>query len=267
MGWHAPAGRRTCDPRPLAQDGQIRPAAPVGGWNLGPDRQIVSQDSTKRRQPNRRSDRDPVPQTLAPTASSVGSGVRGTTHTLPAEYGFNCRPSACVHDRAHIHLFCSTLTGLMALRSVVAVSALLLRVQFEPVLADVAVEVDRELRHRLQPSKVRVPLEYPKRKLAVSLVHPAFRSHGSHHVRKRRLSMMLAKDQELIVIHAYPRLLLLHVSDGFRFLLGIFVELLPVLGIASRLVGGHFLYRPFAPSCIRFRVELPVLSDVDFPLD
>src|SRR5258708_39432341 len=83
--------------------------------------------------------------------------------------------------------------------------------------------------------KVRVPLEYPKRKLAVSLVHPAFRSHGSHHVRKRRLSMMLAKDQELIVIDAYPRLLLLHVSDGFRFLLGIFVELLPVLGIASRL--------------------------------
>src|SRR6266481_5370845 len=25
-GWHAPAGRRTCEPRPLAQDGQIRPA-------------------------------------------------------------------------------------------------------------------------------------------------------------------------------------------------------------------------------------------------
>src|SRR6266487_4097972 len=29
-GWHAPAGRRTCEPRPLVQDGQIRPAVPVG---------------------------------------------------------------------------------------------------------------------------------------------------------------------------------------------------------------------------------------------
>ena len=29
-GWHAPAGRRTWEPRPLAQARQIRPAAPVG---------------------------------------------------------------------------------------------------------------------------------------------------------------------------------------------------------------------------------------------
>src|SRR6266496_469612 len=29
-GWHAPAGRRTCEPRPLVQDGQIRPAVPAG---------------------------------------------------------------------------------------------------------------------------------------------------------------------------------------------------------------------------------------------
>jgi hypothetical protein len=29
-GWHAPAGRRTCEPRPLIQARQIRPAAPVG---------------------------------------------------------------------------------------------------------------------------------------------------------------------------------------------------------------------------------------------
>src|SRR5580698_4973647 len=29
-GWHAPAGRRTREPQPLAQAGQIRPAAPVG---------------------------------------------------------------------------------------------------------------------------------------------------------------------------------------------------------------------------------------------
>jgi hypothetical protein len=29
-GWHAPAGRRACGPRPLAQDGQIGTAPPVG---------------------------------------------------------------------------------------------------------------------------------------------------------------------------------------------------------------------------------------------
>src|SRR5262245_30085244 len=29
-GWHAPAGRRTREPRPLAQDGQIGPAPPAG---------------------------------------------------------------------------------------------------------------------------------------------------------------------------------------------------------------------------------------------
>src|SRR5258707_6108063 len=106
MGWHAPAGRRTCDPRPLAQDGQIRPAAPVGAWNLGPDRQIVSQDSTKRRQPNRRSDRDPVPQTLAPTASPLGSGVRGTTHTLPAEYARLAAGRRYVAECVHNDEFC-----------------------------------------------------------------------------------------------------------------------------------------------------------------
>src|ERR1700722_8407074 len=53
-GWHAPAGRRTCEPRPLAQDGQIRPArrrvtehlgpagAPAGARKPGPGGRIVS---------------------------------------------------------------------------------------------------------------------------------------------------------------------------------------------------------------------------------
>src|SRR5271157_1613504 len=45
-GWHAPADRRTCDPRPLVQEGQIRTAAPVdAGISLGPGRQIDSQDN------------------------------------------------------------------------------------------------------------------------------------------------------------------------------------------------------------------------------
>jgi hypothetical protein len=58
------AGRRTCEPRPLAQDGQIRPAAPVMPQDLGPGRQIVSQDNTKRRQPNSEVRPGPRPPTL-----------------------------------------------------------------------------------------------------------------------------------------------------------------------------------------------------------
>ena len=44
-GWHAPAGRRSCEPRPLAQARQIRPAALAVARKPGPGRQIVPQDS------------------------------------------------------------------------------------------------------------------------------------------------------------------------------------------------------------------------------
>src|SRR5262245_30857918 len=44
-GWHAPAGRRTWQPRPLAQARQIRPATPVGAKGPGPGRQVDSKDS------------------------------------------------------------------------------------------------------------------------------------------------------------------------------------------------------------------------------
>ena len=41
-----PLAARIREPRPLAQDGQIRPAAPVGAIkSLGPGRQIDSQDN------------------------------------------------------------------------------------------------------------------------------------------------------------------------------------------------------------------------------
>jgi len=47
-------------PWPLIQARQIRPAMPVGCQKkLGPGRQIVSQDNPMRRQPTRRSGRDP----------------------------------------------------------------------------------------------------------------------------------------------------------------------------------------------------------------
>src|SRR5580704_3355423 len=84
-GWHAPAGRRTCEPRPLAQDGQIRPAAPVGAVNLGPGRQSASQDS-----PYGISRIGGQAGTQAPDATPLfsqdqGSRARSTIHSLPAE--------------------------------------------------------------------------------------------------------------------------------------------------------------------------------------
>src|SRR6266853_2499221 len=57
-GWHAPAGRRTREPRPLAQAGQIRPAAPVGARNWDPAGKPVA-GQPQRRRPDRRSGRVP----------------------------------------------------------------------------------------------------------------------------------------------------------------------------------------------------------------
>jgi len=57
-GWHAPAGRRTWKPRPLAQARQIRPAAPVGARNWDPAGKPVT-GQPQRRRPDRRSGRVP----------------------------------------------------------------------------------------------------------------------------------------------------------------------------------------------------------------
>src|SRR5947207_5235454 len=65
-GWHAPAGRRTCEPRPLAQDGQIGPArrwVPQKTWDPA--------DESLARQPERASAGSqarpgPRPPTLRP---------------------------------------------------------------------------------------------------------------------------------------------------------------------------------------------------------
>ena len=55
-----PLAARTCEPWPLAQARQIRPAAPVGAKGWGPaDRSLSRQP--ERRRPIRRSGRDPVP--------------------------------------------------------------------------------------------------------------------------------------------------------------------------------------------------------------
>jgi hypothetical protein len=73
---------RTCwpvgpvKPRPLTQARQIRLAAPVGARKLGPGRQIDSQDNPKRRQPTRRSGRDPASRPYAPITSRSGKPRR-----------------------------------------------------------------------------------------------------------------------------------------------------------------------------------------------
>src|ERR1022692_3014608 len=81
-GWHAPAGRRTCEPRPLAQDGQIRPAAPVGAVNLGPGRQIVSQDCPYGVSRIGGQAGPQAPDTTPVTSQNRGSRAGSTIHSL-----------------------------------------------------------------------------------------------------------------------------------------------------------------------------------------
>src|SRR6266567_431179 len=84
-GWHAPAGRRTCEPRPLAQARQIRPAAPVGArsWARPTDRSQDSPSGVGRfggQAGTQASDPTPVP------GQNLGSRAGSTIHILPAEY-------------------------------------------------------------------------------------------------------------------------------------------------------------------------------------
>src|SRR6185312_15683349 len=77
-GWHAPAGRRTCEPRPLAQDGQIRPARRWVPQKPGTRPTDRFEGQPKRRQPNRRSGRDPGHRPYARiTAKPRKQGVHG----------------------------------------------------------------------------------------------------------------------------------------------------------------------------------------------
>src|SRR6266849_6100004 len=86
-GWHAPAGRRTCDPRPLVQDGQIRPAVPVGAtktWD--PAGQIVSRTARGgvSRFGGQAGTQAPDPTPAPP--QNRGSRAGSLTHILPAGY-------------------------------------------------------------------------------------------------------------------------------------------------------------------------------------
>src|SRR6266568_650343 len=83
-GWHAPAGRRTWEPRPLAQARQIRPAAPVGArsWARPTDRSQDSPSGVGRfggQAGTQASDPTPV------SGQNLGSRAGSTIHILPAE--------------------------------------------------------------------------------------------------------------------------------------------------------------------------------------
>ncbi len=85
-GWHAPAGRRTWEPRPLARPGRSDRHRRWVPENLGPGRQIDSQDNPKRRQPTRRSGRDPgAPDPTRTSPQDHASRAGSTIHTLPAD--------------------------------------------------------------------------------------------------------------------------------------------------------------------------------------
>src|SRR5258707_4225320 len=84
-GWHAPAGRRTCEPRPPVQDGQIRPARRwVPETWARPTNRFAGQP--ERHQPNRRSGRTQAPDPTPAPTEGWGSRAGSTIHTLPAEY-------------------------------------------------------------------------------------------------------------------------------------------------------------------------------------
>src|SRR5215471_17063954 len=85
-GWHAPAGRRTWQPRPLAQARQIRPATPVGAKRTWARATGRFQGQPGRRQPIRRSGRDPGHRPYAQTNPKPRKQGRSTIHILPAEY-------------------------------------------------------------------------------------------------------------------------------------------------------------------------------------
>src|SRR5437016_13394352 len=89
-GWHAPAGRRTWEPRPLAQARQIRPAAPVGArsWARPTSRSQDSPSGVGRfgGQAGTQAP-DPTPTPGQNHAGTAGSGEAGpealSTSSLP----------------------------------------------------------------------------------------------------------------------------------------------------------------------------------------
>jgi hypothetical protein len=102
-----PLARRTREPRPLVQAGQIGPAPLAGAIKtLGPGRQIVSQDS-----PDGVSRIGGQAGTQAPDPTPVpgqnrGSRAGSTIHSLPADYFALSVPRFAARAWLQVNLLC-----------------------------------------------------------------------------------------------------------------------------------------------------------------
>src|SRR5205814_9159038 len=85
-GWHAPAGRRTCDPRPLPRPGRSDRQRRWVPLKPGPGRQIVSKDSPSGVSRFEGQAGTQAPDATPPPSQDRGSRARSTTHILPADY-------------------------------------------------------------------------------------------------------------------------------------------------------------------------------------
>src|SRR5258707_3467422 len=85
QGWHAPAGRRTCETPASSQARQIRPAVPVGAMKPGPGRQIVSQDNPSGVSRFGGQAGTQAPDPNAPSSQSQGGRAGSITYILPAD--------------------------------------------------------------------------------------------------------------------------------------------------------------------------------------
>src|SRR5258707_1670988 len=100
QGWHAPAGRRTCETPASSQARQIRPAVPVGAMKPGPGRQIVSQDSPSGSSRFGGQAGTQAPDPNAPSSQSQGGRAGSITYILPAESGVCIRRVVVVDNDA-----------------------------------------------------------------------------------------------------------------------------------------------------------------------
>src|SRR5262249_15007600 len=90
-GWHAPAGRRPVEPRPLAQARQIGPAAPVGAERLGPGRRAgikTTRTASSRIAGQTGSQPDPTP-VATPTHGSTAEALPTSSLPYRREAGAN----------------------------------------------------------------------------------------------------------------------------------------------------------------------------------
>src|SRR6516165_10612885 len=85
-----PLAARTCEPWPLTQARQIRPAAPVGALKTGPGRQLVRR-TTRMASADSEVRPGPGPDPTLTSPQTAGSRAGALTHILPAEYALPVR--------------------------------------------------------------------------------------------------------------------------------------------------------------------------------